>query len=206
MASKPEIEREQERARGILSGSDRKWLLTPRNEYVEEHSRQYWGQRRNEVIKRVQNAALDFTLLFDELQHEELSKIVGQRPTAQTRFDDSKFEVGIRDGLAFLLEASGGSRLLDQHRPEETTAERLLYEAFERIAWKYQFNLRDISLEVEAERIPMADLIDRLESNEELSNEELAQLLIGSDDEIDTGPLQEVVREQLITDTENDEE
>lgn len=205
MPSKPEIEREQERARGILSGSDRKWLLMPKDEYVEEHSRQYWGQRRDEITDRVQNAMLDFTLLFDHLPFEVLCTIVGQRPTAQMQFEDSAFDAGVRDALAFTLEGAGGARLLDEDRPEETTARRLLRDAFERIAWKYEHSLTDFHLEVGAERIPRRDLIESLESGDELSSSELAQLLIASDEEIDTTLLQEQMRSQLITETGNDE-
>lgn len=202
MASNEKIEREMARDRGILSSSDRKWLLLSRDEYVEEHSRQYWGQRRDEVINRVRNGVLDFTLLFDHLEHDQRVEIFGNPLISLMQFDDPDFEAGIRDTLAFLIEGAGGASLLDEHVPPETTAERLLEEAFGQIAWRYQYNLNGIQLDVDAEKIPGDELLQRIEADEELTAEELAQLLLAKGDDVNTATLQEQIRAEL-SDAEN---
>lgn len=202
MASNEKIEREMARDRGILSSSDRKWLLLSRDEYVEEHSRQYWGQRRDEVINRVRNGVLDFTLLFDHLEHDQRVEIFGNPLISLMQFDDPDFEAGIRDTLAFMIEGAGGASLLDEHVPPETTAERLLEEAFGQIAWRYQYNLNGIQLDVDAEKIPGDELLQRIEADEELTAEELAQLLLAKGDDVNTATLQEQIRAEL-SDAEN---
>lgn len=101
-----------------------------------------------------------------------------------------------------MIEGAGGASLLDEHVPPETTAERLLEEAFGQIAWRYQYNLNGIQLDVDAEMIPGDELLQRIEADEELTAEELAQLLLAKGDDVDTATLQEQIRAEL-SDAEN---
>lgn len=201
MVSNGEIEREEARERGILSGSDRKWLLMDRDAYVEEYSSQYWGQRRDEVQDRVRDAILDFTLLFEYLDPSIRKEIFGNW-TPHMEYDNLDFEAGIRDGLAFLLEGTGGDSILDEHTPPETTTERIFKEALERLAWWWGYNLNTIHLEIEAEKIPVRELLRRLDAGEELTTDELVRLVIARRNEVDPRPLQDQLREQLL-DTED---
>lgn len=197
MASKDEIEREQERNRGILNGADRKWLLSPREEYIEEHSRQYWGQRRDKVRERTRNAILDFSLLFDHMTIDDWEAVSGSRPSPSVWFDDPAFEAGVRDTLASMLLIVGGRSLFEGVGPVNPTAERLLHDAFERLAWLYMYDLERFDFTIEAEQIHWRDLKEKLESGDELSVDELSKLLIAKQDEVDTGALQDEVRNQL---------
>lgn len=182
-----------DRDRGMLAPVDREFLL---GEKEYEH-RQSVHNRREKIRSRVRNTYLDFSLLFEQLSFSELAAIFGRRPQPLMSFEDPELEAGIRDTLAFSLEGSGGSSLLDEHRPPDTTAERLLYDAFEQLAWKYRHNLTDVRLEVESQRIPLEELLESLEAGEDLSNQQLAQLLIADPADLDERALQKVLREQL---------
>lgn len=57
------------RERGMFTEADRKWLITPKEEFIQEHSPQYWGQRRDDFAERLVHTLLDFRLLaanYDE--------------------------------------------------------------------------------------------------------------------------------------------
>lgn len=199
MASDGETEREQDRERGILNDADRKWLLMDRDEYIMKHSRQYWGQRRDEVRKRVRNGILDFTLLFEHLEHDQREELFGGRLTPHRRFDDPDFEAGVRDTLAFMLDGTGIFTHLDEWETHnEMTGERLLEEAFARGAWRWGHDLQDFQLEVVAERIPVRELLQRLDAGESLTVDELARLAISQHDRVDPAVLQASLREQLL--------
>lgn len=181
------------RGRGILSPADRQYLRNP-----EEYSRQASHEREKAIRGRVDNAIRDFTVLFEHLDHDQREKIFGSNLTPQIQFNDSAFESGVRDGLAFLIEGSGGSGLLEEHSPSEATAERMLEEAFEQIAWRYRYELLAVQLEVTAEKIPWRDLQTRLLEGEELTSQEFGQLLSALGDTADTTEVQEDLRSQLL--------
>lgn len=197
MVSNGEMESKKDRDRGILNDADRKWLLMDREEFIEEHSRQYWGQRRDEVRKRTRDGILDFSLLFDHMTIEDWEAVSGSRPSPQVWFDDPAFESGVRDTLASMLLIVGGRSLFEGVGPANPTAERVLYDAFERLAWLYMYDLERFDLTIEAERIHWRELREKLEEGEELSVDELSKLLIAAQDEVDTEALQNTVRDQL---------
>lgn len=100
MVSSDEIERETSRGRGFLSGADRKWLLMSREDFIEEHSRQYWGQRRDKITERLRNAFLDFSLVFEHLGEDERAKVFGRKPGQP--IPDPDVRRGVRDALALI--------------------------------------------------------------------------------------------------------
>jgi len=104
------------------------------------------------------------------------------------------------DALAFVLRGAGGWRFFDGPGPQQKTAERLLEEAFERLAREYMHQLRYFKLQIESEHIPWTELANRLEDREDLTADELAQLLIAFSDDVDPGELQGQIRSQIIND------
>ncbi len=82
-----------DRDRGILTPSDREFLLGRKTDYTD-HSKK---QKRNRIRRRIRNAILDFTILFDHLEERD----------RETVFDPENDECdaytrGITDTLAFL--------------------------------------------------------------------------------------------------------
>jgi succinate dehydrogenase flavin-adding protein (antitoxin of CptAB toxin-antitoxin module) len=82
-----------DRDRGILTPSDREFLLGRKTDYTE-HSRK---QKRNRIRRRLRNAILDFTILFEHLEERD-------RETVFNPDDDNReaYTRGITDMLAFL--------------------------------------------------------------------------------------------------------
>ena len=189
------------RNRGILSTADRDFLCADSDEY----SRQAQHAREQAIRERMYDAMLDFTVLFDHLKHDEREKIFGSpNITPQVQHEDSAFEDGLRDAFALILEGTGAVGLFDEYRrPGDTTTERLLAEALERIAWRYKYRLVDAKVDVEAERIPWYDLIERLEDGQEIDAERLGYLL--DHDDIDTDEIKEQMRGMLLDGTGDEE-
>ena len=82
-----------DRGRGILTPSDREYLLGRKTDYTD-HSKK---QKRNRIRRRVRNAILDFTILFEHLEDRD-------RETVFNPDDDAReaYTQGITDLLAFL--------------------------------------------------------------------------------------------------------
>lgn len=82
-----------ERGRGILTPSDREFLLGRKTDYTE-HSRK---QKRNRIRRRVRNAILDFPILFDHLMDRDRETIFNPDDEARDAYTQ-----GIIDMLGFL--------------------------------------------------------------------------------------------------------
>ncbi|WP_435194135.1 hypothetical protein [Natronomonas sp. EA1] len=82
-----------DRGRGILTPSDREYLLERKTDYTD-HSKK---QKRNRIRRRLRNAILDFTILFESLEDRD-------RETVFNPDDDDRdaYTQGITDMLAFL--------------------------------------------------------------------------------------------------------
>lgn len=185
-----------ERERGILSTADRDFLRSDPDDY----SRQARHAREEAIRERVTNAVLDFTLLFEHLEHDQREEIFPPAYT-HTEIGDPDFEAGVRDTLAFIIEGCGGFRRLDEWEfHSEQLAERMLKEAFTRGAWRWGYDLQDLRLEVTAEEIPVRELLQRLDDGDELTVDELARLAVSQRDRVDPAVLQEPLREQLLDD------
>lgn len=105
------------RDRGILNETDRKWLLTPKEEFVAEYSPQYWGQRRDEFVSRFTNALLDFRFLADNY-NEHVARLFQEA-------DDELVDAMI-GALSVLFR---GTRPLIRYRSSYTRFEDLLMRA-----------------------------------------------------------------------------
>lgn len=82
-----------ERPRGILTPSDRDFLLGRKTDYTE-HSKK---QKRNRIRRRVRNAILDFSLLYECLEDRDRQTVFD--PDDEDR---EAYTRGITDMLAFL--------------------------------------------------------------------------------------------------------
>ncbi len=82
-----------ERPRGILTPSDRDFLLGRKTDYTE-HSKK---QKRNRIRRRVRNAVLDFSILYECLEDRDRKTVFD--PDDEDR---DAYTQGITDMLAFL--------------------------------------------------------------------------------------------------------
>ncbi|WP_267643403.1 hypothetical protein [Haloarchaeobius amylolyticus] len=89
----PELTYSADRGRGILTPSDREFLLGRKTDYTE-HSKK---QKRNRIRRRLRNAILDFTILFECLEERDRETVFN--PDAEDR---EAYTQGITDMLAFL--------------------------------------------------------------------------------------------------------
>lgn len=203
MASSDEIEREKARDRGFLSSADRKWLLTPREEYIEEHSRQYWGQRRDEVRKRVGNALLDFSLLWEHWDESEHDYIFGDADNPPQPIADPGVREGTVDTLALILRATGVMNLVGPNRynPKAVEASNLLEQAIYNVGLRQNYLVDDVQLKIEAEMFPEPNMIRALEEGRNLSGRALLYFMARED--VDTTEIQEQIREQILGDAED---
>ncbi|XVH33641.1 hypothetical protein ACNS7O_17135 (plasmid) [Haloferacaceae archaeon DSL9] len=82
-----------DRPRGILTPSDRDFLLGRKTDYTD-HSKK---QKRNRIRRRVRNALLDFTILFEHLEDRDRKTVFD--PDDENR---AAYTEGVIDMLAFL--------------------------------------------------------------------------------------------------------
>ncbi|WP_129113468.1 hypothetical protein [Halegenticoccus tardaugens] len=82
-----------ERDRGILTPSDREFLLGRKTDYTE-HSKK---QKRNRIRRRLRNAILDFTILFEHLEGRDRETVFNPEDEARDAYTR-----GIVDMLGFL--------------------------------------------------------------------------------------------------------
>lgn len=187
-------------------------FLTGEHEYTGEHAKQERYQRRKAIRERIYHTLLDFTLLLDHLDASEREKVFGGPMEAFIGFEDSEFEKGLRDTLAFILYGAGVTALMKAggENLHEPTAERLLEDALYRAGKKAgddsrmgPFLVEDLELRIDAARIPVPNLIGDLEEGRELHPAAVRMLL--EMDEVDMAPIQEQLRKMLLDDTSLDE-
>ena len=82
-----------DRDRGILTPSDREFLLGRKTDYTD-HSKK---QKRNRIRRRVRNAILDFTILFEHLDDRDRETVFDPENDERDAYTQ-----GIVDMLAFL--------------------------------------------------------------------------------------------------------
>ncbi|WP_435180832.1 hypothetical protein [Halorussus sp. AFM4] len=162
-----------DRGRGILTPSDREFLLGRKTDYTE-HSKK---QKRNRIRRRVRNAILDFTILFEHLEDRDRETVFD--PDADAR---DAYTRGITDMLAFLHLGTMGYYTPFKHMLAQgvNKAEQELAGSDYRMV-TVDFNVDPVG------QIDVDEVIDKLEFGdfEEITDEELrafARLLSESDD------------------------
>ncbi|WP_440764049.1 hypothetical protein [Natronorubrum sp. DTA7] len=145
-----------DRPRGILTPSDRDFLLGRKTDYTD-HSKK---QKRNRIRRRVRNAVLDFSILFEYMEERD-------RKTVFDPDDDERdaYTQGITDMLAFLHLGTIG-----YHTPFKNMLSEGVGQAEQRLAGS---NYRMVNVEFNVEPVGQIDVDEVVEK---LENEEFAQL------------------------------
>ena len=147
---------DSDRPRGILTPSDRDFLLGRKTDYTD-HSKK---QKRNRIRRRVRNAILDFSILFEYLEQRD-------RKTVFDPDDDERdaYTQGITDMLAFLHLGTMG-----YHTPFKDMLSEGVGKAEQRLAGS---NYRMVNVEFNVDPVGQIDVDEVIEK---LENEEFAQL------------------------------
>lgn len=186
------------RKNAMLTSEDRRWL-TGEKTYEGQHAKQQRYQRRRDIRERVYNAILDFSILFDHLDDAERSKIFGEVVDDGRQWidTDEDFRAGVRDGLAFLLRGTGiRSLMLPESDGEQgTVAEQFLKMAIQRAGNRDGYLVDDVQIAIEASEVAVPELLEAIESGEELSPSAVYLLMDSGVLEVDV--VQECLREQL---------
>ena len=147
---------DSDRPRGILTPSDRDFLLGRKTDYTD-HSKK---QKRNRIRRRVRNAILDFSILFEYLEERDRETVFD--PDDEDR---DAYTQGITDMLAFLHLGTMG-----YHTPFKDMLSEGVGKAEQRLAGS---NYRMVNVEFNVDPVGQIDVDEVIEK---LENEEFAQL------------------------------
>jgi hypothetical protein len=162
-----------DRGRGILTPSDREYLLGRKTDYTD-HSKK---QKRNRIRRRLRNALLDFTILFECLEDRDRETVFNPDDG-----DRDAYTQGITDMLAFLHLGTMG-----YYTPFKDMLSEGVNKAEQELAGS---NYRMVTVDFNVEpvgQIDVDEVIDKLEFGdfEKITNEELqafVRLLAESED------------------------
>jgi hypothetical protein len=188
------------RKNAMLTTEDRRWL-TGEKVYDGQHAKQQRYQRRRDIRKRVYNSMLDFSILFDELDDEEWREIFGDITDGGRQWQNANedLQVGVRDGLAFLLRTVDiASVMRDGQASRGTVPERLLTAALRRAGHRDGLLVESASLDVDATDVGIPELLEDLRSDEPLSAGSLYLLMESG--AVDADAVQDCLRDQLFED------
>jgi len=150
-----------ERPRGILTPSDRDFLLGRKTDYTE-HSKK---QKRNRIRRRVRNAILGFSLLYECLEDRDRQTVFD--PDDEDR---EAYTRGITDMLAFLHLGTMGyvTPFKDMLSEGVAKSEQRLAGSDYRMV-RVDFNVEPVG------QIDVDEVVEKLENDEfaELTDEEL---------------------------------
>lgn len=176
-----------DRGRGILTQSDREFLLGRKSDYTEQSRR----QKRSRIRRRVRNAVLDFPILFEHLNERDREMVFDP--------DDGhreEYTRGITDMLAFLHLGTMGYYTPFKHMLSEgvNRAEQALAGSEYRLV-TVEFNVDPVG------QIDVDEVVDKLadERFAELTDEELQAFvrLLGESESFSADELREDLREQM---------
>jgi hypothetical protein len=177
----------KDRGRGILTPSDREFLLGRKTDYTE-HSKK---QKRNRIRRRIRNAILDFSIIFDHLEERD-------RETVFDPDDDQRDEYtqGIVNMLAFLHLGTMGYYTPFKHMLAEgvNKAEQELAGSEHRLV-QVEFNVDPIG------RIDVDRVIEKLDRGryDEITDEELRAFvaLLGESEEFHPDEMRTDMKDQM---------
>ncbi|AEH39193.1 hypothetical protein [Halopiger xanaduensis] len=147
---------DSDRPRGILTPSDRDFLLGRKTDY-KDHSKK---QKRNRIRRRVRNAILDFSILFEYMEERDRETVFD--PDDEDR---DAYTQGITDMLAFLHLGTMG-----YHTPFKDMLSEGVGKAEQRLAGS---NYRMVNVEFNVDPVGQIDVDEVIAK---LENEEFAQL------------------------------
>ncbi|MFC6906007.1 hypothetical protein [Halalkalicoccus tibetensis] len=176
-----------DRDRGVLTPSDREFLLGRKTDYTD-HSKK---QKRNRIRRRVRNALLDFTILFDHLDERDRETVFD--PEDEER---DAYTRGITDTLAFLhLGTMGYSTPFKQMLARGVSkGEQELAGSDYRMV-NVEFNVDPVG------RIDVDEVVEKLDDGrfDELTDEELRAFarLLAESGEFSAAPIREGIKGQM---------
>ena len=185
-----------ERGRGVLTQSDREFLLGRKSDYTEQSRR----QKRSRIRRRVRNAILDFSILFEHLDERDREMVFDPDDVHRDAYTR-----GITDMLAFLHLGTMGYHTPFKHMLAEgvNRAEQALAGSDYRLV-NVEFNVDPVG------RIDVDEVVDKLEDERfaELTDEELQAFvrLLGDSDAFSAADLREDLRDQMSSFVESVEE
>ena len=173
-----------DRDRGILTPSDRAFLLGRKTDYTE-HSK---NQKRNRIRRRIRDAMLDFTILFEHLDDRDRETVFD--PEDEER---EAYTRGIVDALAFLHLGTMG-----YSTPFKDMLARGVAKAEQELAGS---DYRMVSVDFNVEpvgRIDVDEVIDKLERDrfDEITDEELRAFvrLLAESEDFSAEPIREEIK------------
>ncbi|ELZ04997.1 hypothetical protein C482_02546 [Natrialba chahannaoensis JCM 10990] len=187
---------DSDRPRGILTPSDRDFLLGRKTDYTD-HSKK---QKRNRIRRRVRNAILDFSILFEYMEERDRETVFD--PDNEDR---DAYTQGITDMLAFLHLGTMG-----YHTPFKDMLSEGVGKAEQRLAGS---NYRMVNVEFNVDpvgQIDVDEVIEKLDNEEfaELTDEELRAFvrLLTMSDEFSPDAAREHIKDRLDEYSSNVEE
>ncbi len=176
-----------DRGRGVLTQSDREFLLGRKSDYTEQSRR----QKRSRIRRRVRNAILDFSILFEHLDERDRQMVFD--PDDEHR---DAYTRGMTDMLAFLHLGTMGYYTPFKHMLAEgvNRAEQALTGSDYRLV-NVEFNVDPIG------RIDIDEVVDKIENDrfEKLTDEELQAFvrLLGDSEVFSADELRDHLREEM---------
>ncbi len=186
-ASDSEPAFDPDRDRGVLTPSDREFLLGRKTDYTE-HSKK---QKRNRIRRRVRNAILDFTILFEHLDERD-------RETVFDPEDDEgeAYTRGITDTLAFLHLGTMG-----YSTPFKHMLARGVSKGEQELAGS-DYRMVNVSFNVDpVGRIDVDEVVEKLDQGQfdEITDEELRAFvrLLAESEEFSAAPIREEIKDRM---------
>lgn len=177
-----------DRGRGILTPSDREFLLGRKTDYTK-HSKK---QKRNRIRRRLRNALLDFTILFEHLEERDRETVFD--PDNEARED---YTEGITDLLGFLHLGTMG-----YYVPFKNMLSQGVSRAEQELSGS---DYRMVNVEFSVEPVGHIDVdavIDKLEAGafNDITDEELRAFmrLLADSEEFSANELRSGMKEQML--------
>ncbi|WP_096389241.1 ASCH domain-containing protein [Halopenitus persicus] len=176
-----------DRPRGILTPSDRDFLLGRKTDYTE-HSKK---QKRNRIRRRVRNAVIDFSILFEHLEQRDRETVFDPKDE-----DREAFTQGIIDMLAFLHLGSMG-----YHTPFKEMLAEGVGTAEQRLAGS-DYRMVNVEFNVDpVGQIDVDEVVEKIENDEfaQLTDEELRAFvrLLSMSEEFSPSETRETIKDNV---------
>lgn len=177
-----------DRGRGILTPSDREFLLGRKTDYTE-HSKK---QKRNRIRRRLRNALLDFTILFEHLEERDRETVFDPSDEAREAYTQ-----GITDLLGFLHLGTMGYYVPFKNMLSQgvSRAEQELSGSDYRIV-NVEFNVEPVG------HIDVDEVIDKFDAGafDDITDEELRAFmrLLADSEEFSASELRSGMKEQML--------
>ncbi|SEH47300.1 hypothetical protein SAMN05192561_102264 [Halopenitus malekzadehii] len=176
-----------DRPRGILTPSDRDFLLGRKTDYTE-HSKK---QKRNRIRRRIRNAVIDFSILFEHLEQRDRETVFDPKDE-----DREAFTQGVIDMLAFLHLGSMG-----YHTPFKEMLAEGVGKAEQRLAGS-DFRMVNVEFNVDpVGQIDVDEVIEKIENDEfaQLTDEELRAFvrLLSMSEEFSPSETRETIKDNV---------